>query len=189
MFRIDSEGATIDNKFTEGDPGLGVPATVVSADWLNDTVQEELCTFVELMDIALSKVDNTQFQQAMLEFFLRGGRENPISHALANNAGPVDVTGYTFDKTVAKAKICLFTIERKTDTKNVQETGTLFITYDSADDEWKVSAMSVHGDADTVFSAVLDVGNVSKLQVTTGDLTGTTYVGNLSITSIFDIRV
>lgn len=41
MDRIDSPGATVDNKFTEGSPTGGVPATVVSATWLND-VQEEI---------------------------------------------------------------------------------------------------------------------------------------------------
>ncbi|WP_414884607.1 hypothetical protein [Pseudomonas sp. IT-P171] len=41
MHRIDGAGATVDNKFTEGDPVGGVQATVVTDDWLND-VQEEL---------------------------------------------------------------------------------------------------------------------------------------------------
>lgn len=41
MHRIDGAGATVDNKFTEGDPAGGVQATVVTDDWLND-VQENL---------------------------------------------------------------------------------------------------------------------------------------------------
>lgn len=41
MHRIDGPGATVDNKFTEGDPVGGVQATVVTDDWLND-VQENI---------------------------------------------------------------------------------------------------------------------------------------------------
>lgn len=41
MHRIDGPGATVDNKFTEGDPLGGVQATVVTAPWLND-VQENI---------------------------------------------------------------------------------------------------------------------------------------------------
>ena len=45
MFKIDSTGATASNTFTEGDPGVGTPATVVSAEWLN-AVQGELVDLV-----------------------------------------------------------------------------------------------------------------------------------------------
>lgn len=41
MHRIDGPGATVDKKFTEGDPAGGVQATVVTDDWLND-VQENI---------------------------------------------------------------------------------------------------------------------------------------------------
>lgn len=65
MFRIDSDGATNDNKFTEGNPVQSIPATVVSADWLNDTVQEELCRVVEYAGLTLDKQDNTQLLAAL----------------------------------------------------------------------------------------------------------------------------
>lgn len=41
MHRIDGPGATVDNKFTDGDPVGGVQATLVTDDWLND-VQENI---------------------------------------------------------------------------------------------------------------------------------------------------
>lgn len=41
MHRIDVPSATVDHKFTEGSPAGGVPATTVSADWLND-LQENI---------------------------------------------------------------------------------------------------------------------------------------------------
>lgn len=45
MFPIDGPGATVDNKFTEGDPIGGVPATVVTAKFMND-VQAELLSIM-----------------------------------------------------------------------------------------------------------------------------------------------
>ena len=74
MFRIDSDGATVDNRFTEGDPALSIPATVVSADWLNH-VQEEFSKTIEEMDITLSKANENQHYAALLELFARGGRK------------------------------------------------------------------------------------------------------------------
>lgn len=188
MFRIDSEGSTVDNKFTEGDPSLGVPATVVSADWLN-SVQEEIAQFVEYAGITLDKLNDNQLQAALIEFFLRGGRDVPLTQVLANNTSDADVVGFTYDKTVVKTKIALFNIERKTDTQQVQESGILFVTYNSKDDVWTPSYLSVHGDADVSFTSVVDAGDVSKLQYTTGNLAGASYVGELKMTSLFEIRV
>lgn len=45
MHRIDGPGATVDGKFTEGDPVGGIQATVVTDDFLND-VQEELISIL-----------------------------------------------------------------------------------------------------------------------------------------------
>lgn len=189
MFRIDSEGATLDNKYTEGDPSLGVPATVVSADWLN-SVQEELSGFIEYNGIALNKASTSQLQAALLEFFLRGGRQSPILQSLTNNqVVEADVAGFTFDSATVKAKICLFDIERKTATQNVQETGLLVITRDTADLQWRVSRMSLFDDSGVTFSTALDAGTVSKLRYVTDDLAGGGYDGKLKITSIFEIRV
>lgn len=46
MKRIDNSTATIDNLFTEGNPGTATPATIVSAEWLN-VVQEEIAAVIE----------------------------------------------------------------------------------------------------------------------------------------------
>lgn len=45
MHRIDSSSATTDNRFTEGSPTGGIPATVVTDDWLND-VQENIVAVI-----------------------------------------------------------------------------------------------------------------------------------------------
>lgn len=76
MFRIDdSSAATVmptpepvgpkpDAFFTKGDPGLGVPATKVKADWLN-ALQEEICYVIEQAGLALDKTDRTQLRTAL----------------------------------------------------------------------------------------------------------------------------
>lgn len=186
MFRIDSEGATLDNKYTEGDPSLGVPATVVSADWLN-SVQEELSGFIEFNGIALNKASTSQLQAALLEFFLKGGRQAPLTQSIANNQGATNVAGFTIDSATVKCKICLFDIERKTATSKKQESGILFITRDTADNLWRISQLSLFDDAGTVLSVT--AGAVGQLQYATDEMLGGSYSGQMKITSIFEIRV
>ncbi|MCY1360645.1 hypothetical protein D9M69_472800 [compost metagenome] len=64
MHRIDVPSATPDNLFTEGSPTGGVPATTVTAAWLND-VQEGLCAVVEAAGLTLEKGNATQLQTAI----------------------------------------------------------------------------------------------------------------------------
>lgn len=187
MFRIDSEGATLDNKFTEGDPSLGVPATVVSADWLN-SVQEEIAHVVEENDITLNKAQNGQLMTALLEFFLRGGRKTPLDQNLANDQAVTDVDGFEFDATKVKCKICFYDIERKTTTQNKQESGILFITRDTNDSEWRLSLFSLF-DNDSGVTLSATNSPTGKLQYATSDLTGASYEGHLKITSILEIRI
>lgn len=62
MHRIDGPGATQDNRFTEGNPSTGVPATEVRAAWLN-SVQEELAAVIEAAGIELDdSADDSQEQ-------------------------------------------------------------------------------------------------------------------------------
>lgn len=59
MHRIDGPGATVDNRFTDGDPVGGIQATIVTDDWAND-VQEELMSVLAAAGIA--PVKGTQDQ-------------------------------------------------------------------------------------------------------------------------------
>lgn len=188
MFKIDSEGATVDNQFTEGNPGLGVAATIVSSDWLN-AVQGEVVKVIEEMGIALAKADSTQLYTSLIEMFLRGGRKLPISQAIANNTGPADVTGFEFDSALIRSKIALYSIERKSDDSNVQESGLIFITRDTADGIWRIETINLLDDSGMVFSDAVVAGTVSKLQYTSNDLAGANYSGNISLTSLIEIRI
>ncbi|MBG3877239.1 phage tail protein [Desulfovibrio oxamicus] len=64
MHRIDGPGATEDNRFSEGSPTLGIPPTMVTADWAN-AVQEEVTTVIAEAGIALDKEDNGQLRDAI----------------------------------------------------------------------------------------------------------------------------
>ncbi|GAB3469155.1 gp53-like domain-containing protein [Azotobacter salinestris] len=65
MHRIDVPSATEDHQFTEGSPAGGVPATTVSAAWLND-MQEELISILAAAGIAPVKGDQDQVLAAIL---------------------------------------------------------------------------------------------------------------------------
>lgn len=64
MHRIDGPAAAPGALFTEGDPNVGTPATVVTDDWLN-AVQEEIANVIEGAGAALSKPSNEQLLLAV----------------------------------------------------------------------------------------------------------------------------
>lgn len=59
--------------FTEGNPGLGVAATVLTADAAN-AMQEEICNVISGAGISLSKLDNTQLRAAILKMISDAAR-------------------------------------------------------------------------------------------------------------------
>ena len=64
MHRIDGPGYAPGNAFTEGNPAVPTPATVVTADWLN-AVQEEIAGVIEGAGDTLDKPDNGQLLAAI----------------------------------------------------------------------------------------------------------------------------
>ena len=64
MDRIQHPSATSSHQFTEGDPGSGVPATTVTATWLNG-LQEELVHLIEAAGIVPSASILTQVKAAL----------------------------------------------------------------------------------------------------------------------------
>lgn len=86
MHRIDGPGATVDNKFTEGDPVGGIQATVVTDDFLND-VQEELISVLTAGGVEPVKGTQDQVLQAIYKLvqaqkataFLAGGTSTALT--------------------------------------------------------------------------------------------------------------
>ena len=70
MHRIDGPAAAPGGLFTEGDPNVGTPATVVTDDWLN-TVQTELENVAISAGATLSKPNNAQVLQAIQALIAR----------------------------------------------------------------------------------------------------------------------
>lgn len=64
MHRIDGPAAAPGGYFTEGDPSVGTPATVVTDDWMN-AVQSEIEAVATSAGSALNKADNTQMLTAI----------------------------------------------------------------------------------------------------------------------------
>jgi hypothetical protein len=87
MQRISGPGATVDHKFTDGDPSSSTPATDVVSAWLN-SLQEEGCHIVEASGATLDPADNTQ-----------------ILTALMNLMHPVGTLYWTADLTVTPATL------------------------------------------------------------------------------------
>jgi hypothetical protein len=63
MHRTDADGH-VANLFSDGDPGVPTPGTLVEEAWLN-AVQEELANYIESTGIALVKNTNTQLTSAI----------------------------------------------------------------------------------------------------------------------------
>jgi hypothetical protein len=72
MHRIDVSSATPDHLFTEGSPTAGVPATLVSADWMND-VQEELMSILAAGSITPVKGVQNQVLSAIKNVIAKTG--------------------------------------------------------------------------------------------------------------------
>lgn len=193
MHRIDSDGATLDNKFTEGNAGLSIPATIVSAAIMN-AFQEEIVKIVLDSGQALktSATDTfDQLEEALFRLHKFGGRFAPIVFAPANNqATNADVTGFpVVDQALYKAVEFFFTCHRKTDSEYVKETGRLYATWDDDALSWDVSILTVHDQCGLTFVMNLVTGTEYKLQYTSENLAGTSYVASLKITDIKFIKI
>lgn len=191
MHKIDSNGATVTNEFTEGNASLNVPATVVSAAFMNAT-QKELVTIVEALGITLatsSSDPGNQVYAAILRLIERGGRPAPITQNIANNqVSNADVTSFpVFLSTGVKAIEFLYTIRRTNSVPAEKkfETGRMYITWDAENDVWLVTAISAHDDAEVIFD-VVTTGNPDeyKLVYKSSNLTSGSYVGLLTITDV-----
>ena len=74
MHRIDSDGS-VNNRFSEGNPSLGVEGTKVTADWLND-VQEAIAYVIESSGLELEKGNPALLANAILSAIESGSFSN-----------------------------------------------------------------------------------------------------------------
>lgn len=182
MHRIDAPGFAPGNLFTEGNPGLGVPATVVSDDWAND-VQEELCKLVENQGIALVKGTQTQVQEA-IKLLIKGGG-NPIEQSIANNQGSaLAITGLIFPQATIKGGQFSYEIYRSTDSSNRMENGVARVSYRTATATWEISTTSDFDDA----GVTLSIDSSGQVKYVSDNQAGTSYAGKIRITGIIQFK-
>ena len=93
MHKIDTPDATRDGRFTEGDPTVPIPATTVSADWLN-AVQDEVLAVLSAAGLAPAKNNNAQLLAALKKIV---GTVNALTATRLETARAID--GVPFDGT------------------------------------------------------------------------------------------
>jgi len=187
MHKIDGPGATGSNEWTEGNPSLSIPATTVTDDFMN-TIQRELVEVVEAAGLTLNKPTDTQVRQAINILVQKGGSQ--VSQSIDNNQGtPTSVTGVVFDKASIKAAHMSFDVHRQTDSSNLQESGSIYLVHDSADDVWRIAKSSMLDDSGVDFSVVSGTGQLQYVSDRLGALAGANYSATLRITAIkeFDL--
>jgi hypothetical protein len=67
MHKIDTETATAENEFTDGDESQAIPATDLDAAWFN-VVQRELCNAIVGLGSSLNPANDHQLLDALQEF-------------------------------------------------------------------------------------------------------------------------
>jgi hypothetical protein len=175
--RTDSEGH-VTNRYTEGNPATGVPATVVGAEEMNN-IQEEIVNVVLDAGIALNGAVEDQMLTAIKTIINRGVTQ--YGQTVANNqTSDDDLTGVIFDKTDVKAARMLFNIHRRTDTQNKDETGEIYVFHNTETDAWDVKFNSFGDDAEVTFA----IDATGQLSYQSSNLTGAAYSGEIKITDI-----
>ncbi len=192
MHRTAAEGHD-GNLYTEGNPTLSVPATVVDADAANSW-QEELCNIVEEVGTALASPGADTYGQvveAIKELYKRGGRPAAIAQTIANNqASAADVTDFPqFLTSAVRSVEFLFDIRRRTDSSNVVEAGRVYLTWNPETSAWVVSKLTVHDASGVEFVVTLVSGSTYKLQYTSDSISGSSYTGTMKITDVKTVLV
>jgi hypothetical protein len=105
----------------------------------------------------------------------------PDDFLLQNNqAVPLDVTNLLFDKAQTVGVRVLFHIFRRTDTQQKEETGELFLSYNSVTDNWRVDYDSKFDNGGVQFQ----VTSAGQVTYTSSNLTGGNHAGTLRTTDI-----
>jgi len=175
--RVDAAGFAPGNLFTNGNPSLNIPATTVD-DSIMNAIQEEIVAVVldSGQTLDQTNVNLTQLLTAINSKVAAGGVQ--ANFTLVNNqAAPADVTGLLFDSNNIKSARIEFDIHRQSDTASseLDETGTLFLTYDPVAGTWKAKVSSVFDDAGIVFT----ITAAGQVQYTSTDIAGTNSVGTM----------
>jgi hypothetical protein len=165
--------------YSEGNPSLSIPATTVSAQAMND-LQEELVGLILGSGQSLLATQN-QVLLAVQALIANGGTATATSFAITNNQGTfANVTGLVFDKTVYKAARIYYDILRKTDSSNVNESGEIYVSYNTQTTTWLIAVVSNFDDAGMTWN----IDSNGQVQYKSTNIAGTTYVGTMRFSHI-----
>ena len=177
------------NRYTEGDPQQGIPATVVGAKEMNN-IQEEIVNVVLAAGITLDGDDEDQLLEAINGMIQQGGSTQIKIDPLNNNQADQVITGALFNPANIKAARLLIDIERKTDTPAEQrnEVGELFLTYKGniGAPAWDTPSWVSHGSDPDLndCECTFNITSAGQLRVSTSDFAGSNYAGKLRVAEI-----
>lgn len=186
MKRIDADGS-VGGLFTDGNPGMGVPATVVDAEWLND-VQQEICTVIEGTGATLDGTIYTQLQTAILAMITAGALAAIANFTVANNiSSAANVTGLVFDKTKVYGARILYHLHRESSLGELNGIGEIYVWYCPILVGWKI-AWNEYNDSDD-HGVIFTVTSAGQIQYTSSNLGGTGYAGTMRIGNVSPIKI
>lgn len=135
MHRIDVPTAS-SGLFTDGNPGTGIPSTIVDAAWAN-AVQENIVQFILSRGIVLTKGDHTQLTAAIAS---ASQDTSSAPFSLANDITIfANITGLILDKTKYKSAVITCDVYRKTATLEYSTIVILSLIYFPVLNQWKLA--------------------------------------------------
>jgi hypothetical protein len=184
MKRTNADG-NASNLFTDGNPGTGVPATVVDASWLN-AVQEEIAKVIEGAGLALDGLSTGAQLVAAIQLLVQNGALW-ANLAIGNNqVAAANLAGLLFNKANEYGAEILYHLYRKTDTggSEVVQEGKLYARYKPVADAWDLVDEPRFDDAGVTFS----ITSAGQIQYVSTNIAGTNHVGELRVTDVKKIR-
>jgi hypothetical protein len=169
------------NRYTEGNPALGVPPTVVGAEEMNN-IQEGACEHRPRggHDSQRKHREPSDFGNSRVD---RMGRKPNQAHPGKQSGIAADVTGLLFDHTTHVGAKVPFQITRFSDVGRYMESGELHVQYDAVDG-WRITSTSNFDDPLIAFS----VNSAGQVQYTSSNNTGANHSCTLRIGGIVKFK-
>jgi|GEM_PF-6408871 len=140
MKKTDASGHD-NNEYTEGNPALNIPATVVGSEEMNN-IQNEIVAVVEAAGITLDGSDQDQMLQAINIGISEGGLGATtlnVSQSLLDNQAATTINGLEFSAASELAVDIRYHVLRRDDSDNYVESGKIHLSYNSETTSWDIS--------------------------------------------------
>lgn len=154
----------------------------------NAPIREDAIAFVQIIvqnDSGVSVSAIRSLDEVNINRIPVGGNDGVKSiklDPLLNITADQIIPGLIFDKLFIKSVLVGFDVHRETDDSNVQATGLVVFNHDTKDDVWRSEVLI--GGLDDTGSTFNIVSVTGQARISTEDLTGANYEGQLRITSI-----